>query len=119
MRPPVACGRSRSPFVTRLATRVLTAYIGQFTHVLPRFKESAAMRATCGMFLPFAALRRTLVPRLSFPRNDGVRGSSPRVGLGRRRCLWEHRGARVVDGDERPGLGRQCRVEVGFRQRDR
>jgi hypothetical protein len=38
------------------------------------------MRAPCRAFSPFSALRRTPVPLLSFPRNDGVGSSSLPVG---------------------------------------
>jgi hypothetical protein len=42
------------------------------------------MRATCRTLSPFTALRGTLATRPAFPRNEGVPGSSPGVGLGRR-----------------------------------
>ncbi len=38
------------------------------------------MGAACRTFRPLNALRRTRLDTLSFPRNEGVPGSSPGVG---------------------------------------
>jgi hypothetical protein len=57
------------------------------------------MGTPCRTFSAFAALRRTLVPLLSFPRNDGVRGSSPRVGFAQPSGFLPFRGAVETEGD--------------------
>ena len=47
------------------------------------------MRAACRTFCPSTAPRWTRLDALSFPRNEGVPGSSPGVGSGERR--WKRR----------------------------
>ena len=60
---------------------VLTTYIAVAIDGLSCSEESSAMRATCRTLLPSTFLGRTQPDKLSFPRNEGVRGSNPRVGF--------------------------------------
>jgi hypothetical protein len=63
-----------------VSLRVLLAYIELSPSVIVRVEETTAVRATCRTWSPFSALGGTLVTLLRFPRNEAVRGSSPRVG---------------------------------------
>ncbi len=46
------------------------------------------MGATCRRSLRLNGHGRTPFPTLAIPRNEGVRGSSPRVGFGKRLGTW-------------------------------
>ena len=87
---PGACCRPTGPLVSlrcgrlvvrqRSESRVQIGYMSSYTGVHGRHTTRCQIVASCSYFVPSRSRSWTRVHSSSCPRNDGVRGSNPRVG---------------------------------------